>query len=47
MPNDVTFLSVREYAEAHGLSDRTVRNTCLTAQDHYKELLTYFKIRFK
>lgn len=28
MPETKEFVSVREYAEAHGISERTVRNYC-------------------
>lgn len=56
------FVTTKMYADAHGLSERTVKmfycrglrewnhvpgylmDTCLTAQDHYKALLDYFKI---
>ena len=49
------YISIAEFAKKNGVSERTVRNwpeipgylrdTCLTAQNNYAELLVYFGIK--
>ena len=53
--DNMDYISIAEFAKKNGVSERTVRNwpeipgylrdTCLTAQDNYAELLVYFGIK--
>lgn len=39
------YISVIQFAEKFGISERTAPDTCLTAQNNYVAMLDYFKIR--
>lgn len=53
--DNMDYISIAEFAKKNGVSERTVRNwpeipgylrdTCLTAQNDYAELLVYFGIK--
>ena len=45
------YISVVDFAEKHGVSERTARNYCAVgkidaAQDNYKSILDYFRIEY-
>ena len=41
------YISVTQFAEKHDIIlNDYLRDTCLTAQDQYKALLEYFKIKY-